>query len=135
MPMPMPMPIRARLRRPRAGCLRGTAHTVALALLAVSVAVGVSILGTPASAGEDSGRLRAAVQAGQIAPLENLLTAVRRDFNGQIIEIELESESSGFVYKVKLLGPQGHVFKLEYDARSLALLRTKGEGAAASRRR
>ncbi|HMN80990.1 MAG TPA: hypothetical protein PKA20_13790 [Burkholderiaceae bacterium] len=117
---------RGRLRR--AGLL--------LAAAGVGVSAAVSMIAwAPASAGEDSSRLRSAVQAGQIAPLENLLSAVRRDFNGQIIEIELESESTGFVYKVKLLGPQGHVSKLEYDARSLALLRTKGDGVAAARKR
>lgn len=121
--------------RPPAGRCRGAAHAIGLALLALVMAVAVLTAWAPASAGEDSSRLRSAVQAGQIAPLENLLAAVRRDFNGQIIEIELESESSGLVYKVKLLGPQGHVFKLEYDARSLALLRTKGDGAAAARKR
>ena len=128
------MPIHSKFRLPSGRC-RGAAHAIGLALLALGVAVAVLIAWAPASAGEDSRRLRSAVQAGQIAPLENLLAAVRRDFNGQIIEIELESESSGLVYKVKLLGPQGHVSKLEYDARSLALLRTKGDGVAAARKR
>ncbi len=129
------MPTRPKFRSPPVARLRGAALAIGLALLTLAVAAGVMIAGAPASAGEDSSRLRAAVQAGQIAPLENLLSAVRRDFNGQIIEIELESESIGLVYKVKLLGPQGHVSKLEYDARSLALLRTKGDGVAAARKR
>ena len=79
-----------------------------------------------ATAGDDNARVRAAVQSGEIVPLENVLKVVNRDFPGQVIEVELDSESSGWVYKIKVLGTDGRVSKIRYDAKSLEVLKVKG---------
>lgn len=69
-------------------------------------------------------------QAGEVVPLEALLARVREDFDGRILEVEIEQEwrQGGriWVYEAKLLTPKGRVLKLEYDAKSLELLELKG---------
>lgn len=72
----------------------------------------------------------AAPRAGEVVPLEKLLARIHEDFNGRILEVEIEQEwrQGGriWVYEAKLLTPRGHVLKLEYDAKSLQLLELKG---------
>lgn len=90
----------------------------------------------PVQAGSDeTARVRAAVRSGEIAPLENVLKAVRRELDAQVIEIELDDDDGRWIYKVKLLAPDGRVVKLEYDARTLALLKRKGAGIEDARPR
>ncbi len=92
----------------------------------------LTVSATTASArADDHGRDDdAAPKAGEVVPLEKLLTRIREDFNGHILEVEIEQEwrQGGriWVYEAKLLTPKGHVLKLEYDAESLELLESKG---------
>lgn len=80
----------------------------------------------PAVSGEDASSIRAAVQSGAVVPLENVLKLVAQNFPGQVINVDLDSESSGWVYKIKVLNDEGRVTKVEYDAKSLKLLKVKG---------
>lgn len=88
--------------------------------------VAMTLTAGGAAAGEDSARVRAALQSGEIVPLERVMSLVNRDFPGQIIEVDLDSESKGWVYKIKVLDAEGRVSKLHYDAKTLALLKMKG---------
>ncbi|MBP7064196.1 PepSY domain-containing protein [Ferrovibrio sp.] len=92
-------------------------------------------LPSPAFADKDAERARAALQAGQILPLGRILEAVQRDFNGEVIEVELDRERGNWVYEIKLLAPHGAVLKLDYDAANATLLRSRGHNADAARRR
>ncbi len=97
-----------------------------------------------ATADDDDERARAAIRAGDIVPLVQVLTKVESLYEGDILEVELEDEDddrrgdgkgAGFVYEIKLLTPRGNVLKLELDAKTLEVLKVKGRGAEGARRR
>lgn len=71
-------------------------------------------------------RARAALAAGEIRPLADLLAEVERRWTGRVIETELEREDDRWVYEFKLLPPSGRVFELKLDAATGALLRSRG---------
>lgn len=93
--------------------------------------------GAPARADDDSGRAREAVQQGKIVPLRDVLARVESSFQGEVIEVELEEKDGGdrLIYEIKLLTPQGNLLKLIYDAQTMELLKTKGRGLDAAKRR
>lgn len=78
----------------------------------------------PAWAGskDDHNRARQAVQDGQVLPLRSVLERLEREHPGQVLEVELEQDEGRWIYKVKLLQPQGQLVKLKLDARTAALL-------------
>ena len=63
----------------------------------------------------------------EVIPVEQLFQQVKREFEGIILELELEEEDLRWIYEVKLLTPQGNVLKINYDAKSIALLTVKGQ--------
>ncbi|WP_421994883.1 PepSY domain-containing protein [Roseococcus sp.] len=94
-----------------------------LSLLAV-----FAILAAPVAAQErrDHERARAAMEAGQIRPLSELLTEVERRFRGRVIEAELELEDGVWQYEIKILPSNGRLFTIELDAATGALIRSRG---------
>jgi uncharacterized membrane protein YkoI len=83
---------------------------------------------TPAQADDrrDHERARAAVAAGEIRPLADLLADVERRYAGRVLEAELDRNDGRWVYEIKLLPPSGRVFELHLDAATGALLRSRG---------
>lgn len=76
---------------------------------------------------DDHERARRAFEAGEIMSLSRILENVKRDFDGELIEVELEDEDRrGFVYEVKLLTRDGAIVELLYDAQSGELIRSEG---------
>ena len=63
----------------------------------------------------------------EVVTVEQLFQKVQKEFEGIIIELELEEEDLRWIYEVKLLTPQGNVLKIDYDARSMAVLKVKGQ--------
>jgi len=96
----------------------------------------------------------------EVAPMDELIVILRRDYSGRILKIGLspakpppkerrskhddgDNDDGGdvpppelveedgtpkkWVYRVKLLTEDGHVYKLVYDAKTLELLRTRGQ--------
>jgi uncharacterized membrane protein YkoI len=76
---------------------------------------------------DDQDRARAALAAGEIRPLADILAEVERRYLGRVIEVELDREDGRWVYDLKLLPPSGRVFELEVDAMTAAPLRSKGQ--------
>ncbi len=74
----------------------------------------------------DHDRARAALAAGEIRPLAELLAEVERRYVGRVIETELDRDDGRWVYEFKLLPPTGRVYELRLDAATGALLRSKG---------
>lgn len=96
----------------------------ALAWLVVGLgAVGAS--GAWAGRDKDHDRVRDAVRAGEVMPLDALRERLRRDHAGEVLELELERENGRWIYEVKLLQPGGRIVKLEVDARSGEVLRER----------
>jgi len=97
-------------------------------------ALSLVLLGGGAAAGErdEAERVRAAVQAGEILPLPQLLERLQRSHPGQVLEIELEREDGRWIYEIKLLQAGGRLLKLEVDAKSGAVLKQRVRSAPAS---
>lgn len=49
---------------------------------------------------------RAALRAGEIRPLSELLAQLERECVGDLIEIELDGDDGQWRYEIKLLGPR-----------------------------
>jgi uncharacterized membrane protein YkoI len=94
-----------------------------LPFLAVSL-----ILAAPAAAQDrrDHERARAALEAGQIRPLSDLLTEVERRFRGRVIEADLELDDGRWFYDIKILPPNGRIFSIKLDAATGAVVRSRG---------
>lgn len=64
-------------------------------------------------------------EAGDILPLETILEKLRPQYDGKILEVELERESGRVVYEVEILAADGVVHELYIDARTGRVLRSK----------
>ena len=111
------------------------------ALLGMSVAVG-SVLVPTAMVEADSGdqeRALRALKAGEVLPLRTMLDEVESRFMGDILEVELDDEKEDgrrfWIYKIKLISPDGDVIKLRLDAKTKEILQIKGRGADKARRK
>ena len=65
---------------------------------------------------------------GRIKPLAEVLDAVKRQVPGEMLEVELELEDTGYVYELKLLRPDGKVQEIEADAASGKILKIEDDG-------
>jgi uncharacterized membrane protein YkoI len=86
----------------------------------------------------DHDRARAALKAGEVLPLQEVLDKVQRSHPGEVLEVELEREAGRWVYELKLLQSGGRLLRLDVDAKTAAVLRSRArhaptlEGKAAS---
>lgn len=92
-------------------------------LLAALLALAAS--GVQARDEKDHDRVRDAVRAGQVMPFDALRERLRRTHPGDVLELELEREHERWIYEVTLLRPDGHIIRLEVDARSGEVLRER----------
>jgi uncharacterized membrane protein YkoI len=67
------------------------------------------------------------VSEGRIKPLSEILNAVKRQVPGEMLEVELELEKTGYVYELKLLRPDGKVQEVEADAASGNILKIEDD--------
>lgn len=108
-----------------------SAHpSLTLALARRNLLAGLALLcltpaGTWAGDKDDHDRARAAVQAGEVLPLQMLLERLQRSHPGQVLELELEREEGRWIYEIKLLQPDGQLVKLEVDAATAQVLALK----------
>lgn len=86
--------------------------------LAAAAVLVTMVAAMPGRADDDHVRARAARQAGEIRPLEEIMAAAKRDNPGEVVAVELEREHGRWIYEVKILSPQGDIRRLDYDARS-----------------
>lgn len=80
----------------------------------------------PAQERRDHERARAALEAGQIRPLSELLAEVERRYHGRVIEADLELDDGQWLYEFKILPSNGRVFEVELDAATGQFLRSNG---------
>jgi uncharacterized membrane protein YkoI len=109
-----PMKIPARLRSPAAPLVLAAMFS----LFPVTVAFADK---------DDHVEARALLQRGEILPLMRILEIAQRRVPGDVIEVELEREDSGWEYKVKVLTPAGLVRKITLNARDGAVLKIKDD--------
>jgi uncharacterized membrane protein YkoI len=63
--------------------------------------------------------VREAVQQGRYVPLEKVVRDALRRYPGTLLEVELDDDT----YEIEILGPNGKVMELDYDARDGRLLK------------
>ncbi len=82
----------------------------------------------PAGTGSDEDRsdLSAAVAAGDIVPLSELLDWLEARYRGQVIEVDLEEGDDRLVYNIGVLGPSGQRVTFRFDATTGALFGIEG---------
>jgi len=106
--------------------LRRSVWRLAVALLSACVLTLGSGL---ARADSDQDRARQALQAGEVLPLATILARVEREYAGKVLDVELDRDKDDgvarWVYKVKVLTPDGTRLKLQMDAKSGNLISRK----------
>lgn len=70
---------------------------------------------------------RELLSQGKILPLSAILAAATKQVPGDVVEVELEHEDTGWQYEVKVLTAAGEVKKLHLDARDGKVLRVKDD--------
>jgi len=100
-----------------------------LAVLFLALALPTALL-----ADGDQEQARRAYEAGEIVSLGKVLDAVEANFEGEVIEVELEEEGGKWIYEVELLMRDGRVIELTYDAATVEL-RTDGPRIEAARKK
>ncbi|MGC2857624.1 PepSY domain-containing protein [Novispirillum sp. DQ9] len=94
-----------------------------------SLAAVLALLAGPAAAGpdrDDHERARAALQAGEVKPLREVMEVATDQFAGEMVEAELDRKGPFWIYHITLLAPDGSILKLSYDAATTALVRARG---------
>ena len=74
----------------------------------------------------DQDNARDAYQRGEIMSLEEIRRNVQRDFNGQIISTRLRSENADYIYKFRVLAPDGAMMTIDVDARTSRVIDVRG---------
>jgi uncharacterized membrane protein YkoI len=76
---------------------------------------------------DDHDRARAAMAAGQIMPLAEILGQVEQRYTGRVVKTELERDDGIWIYELKLLPANGRVYKLKINAQTGRIVGTKGQ--------
>ncbi len=87
---------------------------------------------SPAKARRGRGRddhedAEAAVRSGQVRPLEEILAEIKKQYPGEVVGVEFESEQGMWVYEVKLIAPDGRYLEIYADARTAAIIKVEGK--------
>ncbi|WP_051566732.1 PepSY domain-containing protein [Herminiimonas sp. CN] len=99
-----------------------------LRLFLFSVALALAAGGLHADDdGDEHDRARAAVAAGQIKPLSEIMDQVEQRYAGRMVKSELERYDGIWVYELKLLPPNGRVYKLKINAQTGRVIGTRGQ--------
>jgi uncharacterized membrane protein YkoI len=96
---------------------------------ALGAAIGLAIVagsGLIVLAGDDKAALAARLsKSGEILPLEQILERAQAEHPGKLLETELDHEWDRYVYEIKILDNKGIVWKMEFDAKTGAFIRSK----------
>jgi uncharacterized membrane protein YkoI len=68
-------------------------------------------------------RARRAMEKGEILTMAEILTRIRSQAPGRLLDTELEHSHGQWLYEIKLLDPQGRLYELEVSARNGQILR------------
>lgn len=71
---------------------------------------------------------RQALQQGKVLPLRTVLDQVERQYQGQVLKVEFEHDDGRFIYKMRLLHPNGQLSKLKVDAVDGRVLSVRRKG-------
>lgn len=71
--------------------------------------------------------IRSAVQRGELLSLPRVLSIAQKRVAGDVVKVELEYESTGIEYEVKILTASGRVREVEIDAHTGRVLRIEDD--------
>lgn len=91
------------------------ARLTGLILLALAAA-------RPGAADDSHDAALAALRAGQIVPLHEVLALPAVREAGAVVEVEIEREQGRWVYEIETVAPDGTLRKLRFDAATRAAL-------------
>ena len=78
-------------------------------------------------AGDDDRRgLREQIESGKLLSLSKIIETLRREYRGEVLEVELEDEDSVRLYEIELLGPEGQIVEFVLDAATGELIAMEG---------
>lgn len=84
---------------------------------AIFLVLPIGLLAAPPLTAEDGQDLaRAALEAGRILPLTEILARTGAETLGRVIEIEYEEDDGLFEYEIEILLPDGRLLEIEVDA-------------------
>jgi uncharacterized membrane protein YkoI len=98
-------------------------RTTLLALIStllIAGPVGLPAFQYPALAHEehDEDQARKAVEAGEVLPLDRILTVLGNTVPGEISAVELERENGIWIYEFKVISPEGRMVTVRVDAKT-----------------
>lgn len=89
----------------------------------IRLALLLSLIAGPALADrDDHDRARRALEAGEVLPLSEILSAVEAAQPGRVIEVELERDDGRWIYELELVAPDGRILEIEIDAATADIL-------------
>ena len=109
----------------------GIAALGGLLLAAVPIAFGSHPAEAQSSKAERRQREQAAIKEalrkGEFVPLPRILANAQARVPGDVLKVEIEQESWGFKYEVKILSPNGRVREVELNAKTGAVVRIEDD--------
>lgn len=81
----------------------------------------------------DHDRARAALKAGEVLSLQEVLDKVKQSHPGEVLEVELEREGGRWVYELKVLQIGGRLLRLDVDAKTALVLKSRQRPAPESK--
>jgi uncharacterized membrane protein YkoI len=91
-------------------------------LLLASLGLIALLIAPPLALSDDHGDARRLREAGEIVPLKRILSGIKHEQGGRILDAELKRRGDRYQYDVEVLNDRGEVWELRYDARSGRLL-------------
>jgi uncharacterized membrane protein YkoI len=71
--------------------------------------------------------IKEALRKGEFLPLPRILANAQARVPGEVLKVEIEQESWGFKYEVKILSPNGRVREVELNAKTGAVVRIEDD--------
>lgn len=71
---------------------------------------------------DDQDRARAALEAGRILPLSEILRRIETEAPGRVIEVDYDEEDGRAEYEIEILQADGRLLELEVDAATAEIL-------------
>lgn len=84
----------------------------------------LSVLLTPMAFAGDS--VREVVARGDAVSYEALEKAVRQQFYGRMIRVELDEKNGRWYYEIRLLQDDGRIIEVELEANNLTIIEVEG---------
>lgn len=88
----------------------------------IAAFLAVAAHAAPAMADSDQDRARAALERGEIRPLDQVLAAARQAVPGDVVSVGLKRKKDRWYYKLKVLTPAGKRAEIRVDAATLAII-------------